>query len=73
MKEFGIIVQTEEFSEGDCICHINNWEAGLMFFFPASDYDVKNYSGKNGLYLKLIQTSKKAEKNGTTSLSSSQS
>jgi hypothetical protein len=57
MKEFGIIVEVTEFEEGDIICHINNWKSGIPMFFKATDYDVEKYSGKNGVYLKLIQTS----------------
>jgi len=58
MKEFGIIVQTKEFEEGDIICHINNWNIGIPMFGKATDNDVEKYSGKNGVYLKIIQTSK---------------
>jgi len=64
MKEFGIIIQTTKFEKNDIICHMNNWKCGFPMFSKATDYDVKNYSGKNGLYLKLIQTSIKDNTEG---------
>lgn len=55
-KEFGIIISCTTFQKGDKICHINNYNHGFILFFTATDTDVKEYSGKNGTYLKLIQT-----------------
>tara|TARA_R110000823_G_scaffold214021_1_gene343852 strand:- start:56258 stop:56590 length:333 start_codon:yes stop_codon:yes gene_type:complete len=45
------IIKTETFKIGDNICHIKNFMVGLPLFFKATDYDVKEYSGKNGIYL----------------------
>jgi hypothetical protein len=45
------IIKTNTFKEDDEICHIRNFMVGLPYFFKATDYDVKHYSGKNGIYL----------------------
>lgn len=51
-----ILKENEElvitFKVGDVICHINNYNRGELYFSPATDYDVKNYSGKNGTYIR---------------------
>lgn len=64
--EFGIMVQTDTFEEGDLICHINTWNwlkmGGLPMFFIATDTDVAEFSGKNGTYIKLIQNNPLIEK-----------
>lgn len=58
MKEIAKLVECTEFEVGDVICHKNNFlpELGLMIFFKATDYDVKNYSGKKQVYIKLIKS-----------------
>lgn len=56
MKEFAIIVSTTTFEIGDKLCHINNYNNGWISFLIATQGDVEEYSGKNGIYLKLIQT-----------------
>jgi hypothetical protein len=48
-----IKVRCKKFKEGDCICHANNYKAGLPLFFMATEDDVDSYSGKNGWYYKL--------------------
>ena len=50
-----IIIETEVFKIGDMICHSNNLEGGFPFFCRANDYDVENYSGKNGRYYQIIR------------------
>lgn len=40
-----------EFKEGDYICHSNNYQI-FPIWFNATDTDVENYSGKNGIYIK---------------------
>ncbi len=55
-KEFGIIVQTDTFEEGDVICSSINWAQGWETgWFKASADDVEGWSGKGSPYLKLIQ------------------
>lgn len=54
-QEGNIVVTTTIFQEGDRICHINNYKEGSMYgFFEATDYDVENYSGQNGDYIKIV-------------------
>jgi len=44
-----------KFQEGDIICHKRNMDVGFLMFATATDYDVCNYSGKNGYYYKLVK------------------
>lgn len=42
------------FKKGDIICHSNNYKNNLFLWSIATEDDVKNYSGKNGEYYKII-------------------
>ena len=42
---------SKTFKEGDLICCANNFIHNSDFYMTANDYDVENYSGKNGYYL----------------------
>lgn len=44
------ITKSKTFKVGDKICHENNFNHGMKYFFIATEYDVENYSGKNGWY-----------------------
>jgi hypothetical protein len=35
-----------EFEVGDVVCHIDNYKNGLIYFFTATAYCVKHYSGR---------------------------
>lgn len=47
----------ETFEVGQLICHKNAFDLGLITFFKATQYDVDEYSGKNGLYAVMIPSS----------------
>ena len=47
-------IKTKTFKKGDKILHMNNFNNGIETFIEANGDDVKDFSGKNGYYLKLI-------------------
>jgi len=50
------IVLCRKFKIGDLICHKHNLDRGFVFFSIATDYDVDNYSGRNGYYYRMTKT-----------------
>lgn len=44
------IKKSKTFKVNDIICHENNYLNNLFLWAKATDYDVENYSGKNGYY-----------------------
>lgn len=49
---FGQIIKTDKIKKGDIVCHLNNWNQKMYFFFRVSDEDEKE---QIGFYLKLTE------------------
>lgn len=47
--------QTDTFEKGNMICHSNNLLMNFPVFVEASQEEVDNYSGKNGIYYRIVK------------------